>query len=433
MKYFSWFWILSTVMVFGSSLAEVIRLSKNNPSLQAATQQAEVYTHLYDVAKSKNYPSVDLSYGGTYLNEEPVVFLRGSFPGLPPGTAMQVQSQNFYSGALKLTYPLFTGFAVTAGIEEAKLRMDRAKLEAKDAKRNLYLGIVQAYVAAVSMKHLLVSQQKALEATQKSYDKAKGFFDQGISSPSELYLIQAGLYAIRTQKTETLNHYNIALNRLSMMTKTKIDTVEQLPRTHKFSLERLKQKALQKRPDLMAIRIMVQEQQSKIIQAESANYPTVALFGQLARVGDGPGLNGDGYSNKDRSAVGFQVSYNLFSGFETEKQIEAAKVGRLSTKLMLQSYSDKVSTEVYESYLTYQSLLSQKKEAKAQVKAQKSYQKLIEGQFDNQLADADQLSRAISSLAMARAALIIVEARLYAAYSKALLQVDNETFLSTLK
>ena len=433
MKYISWFWILSTVMVFGSSLAEVIHLSKNNPALQAATQQAEVYAHLYDVAKSKDYPSVDLSYGGTYLNEEPVVYLQGSFPGLPPGTAMQVQSQNFYSGALKLTYPLFTGFAVTAGIEEAKLRMDRAKLEAKDAKRNLYLGIVQTYVAAVSMKHLLVSQQKALEATQKSYDKAKGFFDQGISSPSELYRIKAELYAIRAQKTETQNHYKIALNGLSMLAKTKINNVEQLPRTQKFSLGRLKQKALNNRPDLMAIRLMIKEQQSKITQAESANYPSVALYGQIARVGDGPGLNGDGYSNKDRSAVGFQLSYNLFSGFETQKQIEAAKVGKLSTQLMLQSYSDKVSTEVYESYLTYQSLLSQKEVAKAQVKARKSYQKLVEGQFDNQLADADQLSRAISSLAMARAALIAVEARLYAAYSKALLQVDNETFLSTLK
>ena len=433
MKYFSWFWILGTAAVFGSSLAEVIHLSKNNPSLQAAEKQAEIYAHLYGAAKSKNYPSADLSYGATYLNEAPVVFLQGSFPGLPPGTDMQIQSQNFYSGALKLTYPLFTGFAVTAGIEEARLRMDRAKLEARDAKRNLYLGIVQTYVAAVSMKHLLVSQQKALEAIQKSYDKAKGFFDQGISSPSELYRIEAGLYAIRAQKTETKNYYNIALNGLSMLTKATINDVKQLPRTQNFSLERLKQKALKNRPDLIAMRIMVKEQQSKITQAESANYPTVALYGQLAQVGDGPGLNGDGYSNKDRSGVGFQVSYNLFSGFKTQKQIEAAKVGKLSTQLMLQSYSDKVSTEVYESYLTYQSLLSQKEEAIAQVKAQKSYQKLVEGQFDNQLADADQLSRAISSLAMARAALIVVEARLYAAYSKALLQVDNETFLSTLQ
>ncbi|MEA3372935.1 MAG: TolC family protein [Campylobacterota bacterium] len=433
MRYFSYLWLLISTISFGSSLEETIALSEQNPSIQAAMQQAKVYEQLHDTAKSGNYPSLDLSYGATYLNEDPVVYLQGSFPGLPPGTAMQVQARNLYSGALKLTYPLFTGFAITARIDEAKLRMHRASLEADDAKRNLYMGIVRAYAAAVTMKHLMASQEEALKATQKSYDKAKGFFELGMCSASELYRIEASLHAIKSEQIKTENRHKIALSQLSLMTRSTIKDVEPLPQIQELSLEQLTQKAMQNRPDLQAMRLMVKEQQSKVDLAKSSYYPTVGLFAQAARVGDGPELDGDGYTNKDRSAAGFQVNYNLFSGFQSQSQLEAAREGKLSAELMLQFYIDKVTTEVHESFLTYRSLLSEREAARAQLKAQESYEKLLEGQFDNQLADADQLSRAISSLAMARAALIAVEARLYTAYSKALLQVDNETFLSTLK
>lgn len=53
--------------------------------------------------------------------------------------------------------------------------------------------------------------------------------------------------------------------------------------------------------------------------------------------------------------------------------------------------------------------------------------------FENQLTDADVLSRSISASATARAFLIQIETKLYETYAKLLLEVDNETFLSSLK
>ena len=206
-----------------------------------------------------------------------------------------------------------------------------------------------------------------------------------------------------------------------------------MPNIEKLSLESLTQQALQNRPDLQALEVMVKEQQSQVDLAKSTNYPTVALFAQASQVGDSPELDGDGHTNKDRSAAGFMINYNLFSGFKTQSQIEAAREGKLSAELTLQAYTDKVKTEIYESYLTYESLLGALEAAKAQVKARESYEKLVQEQFDNQLADADTLSRAISSSAMSRASLISIDAKLYAAYAKALLQVDNNTFLNIIK
>ncbi|MEA1893346.1 MAG: TolC family protein [Campylobacterota bacterium] len=433
MKNFAYIGILCAVMSYGSTLEEMITLSEKNPSIKAALHQAKVYKSLHSAAQSENYPSLDISYGGTYLHEDPVMYLNSSFAGLPPGTEMQVQARNLYVGAVKLTYPLFTGFAVTAQIDKSKLRMKRASLEAEDAKRNLYINIVQAYTTALSLKHLIDSEQKAYEATQKSYDKAKAFFDLGMSSSAELYRIEANLNAIKAKQIQTDNGYKIALSQLSLMTKEKIMDVKVLPNIEELSLEKLTKQALQNRPDLQALRLMVKEQQSEIDLAKSSYYPSVALFAQASQVGDTLELDGDGYTNKDRSAAGFSINYNLFSGFKTQSQIEAAREAKLSVELSLQAYTQKIKTEIYESHLTYKSLLGAFEAAKAQVKAQEAYEKLVLGQFENQLADADTLSRAISSSAMSRASLISIDAKLYAAYAKALLQVDNKTFLNTIK
>jgi len=72
-----------------------------------------------------NYPSLELSFSGRYLREKPVMYVGNSFPSFPPGTALQVQSQNQYSGTLKLTYPLFSGFAVSSLIDTAKYEAKR--------------------------------------------------------------------------------------------------------------------------------------------------------------------------------------------------------------------------------------------------------------------------------------------------------------------
>jgi outer membrane protein TolC len=425
MKKIVYLGLFCSILSFGSSLEKTITLSEQNPSIKAAIQQAKVYKKLHEATQAGNYPSVDFSYGATYLYEDPVMYLGG--------TTMQLQSRNLYSGAIKLTYPLFTGFAISSQIDKSKLRMNRASLVADDAKRNLYMGVVQVYTVALSLKHLISSEQEAHEATQKSYNKAKAFFDLGMSSSAELYRIEADLNAIKAKQIQTKNAYKITLSQLSLMANEKIVDIESLPNIEKLSLKALTEQALQNRPDLQALEIMLKEQQSQIDLAKSAYYPTVALFAQASQLGDSPELDGDGYTNKDRSATGFMINYNLFSGFKTQSQIEAAREGKLSVELTLQAYTQKIKTEIYESYLTYESLLGALEAAKAQVKAQESYEKLVQEQFENQLADADTLSRAISSSAMSRASLIAINAKLYASFAKALLQVDNETFLNTIK
>ena len=427
------FILISSQILYATALEKIIALADDAPLLQAANAKSQAYEKLYEAQKSLDYPSLDLTYSGTYLKEKPVMYMQSSFPLLPSGSALQIQSQNQYKGTLRLSYALFSGFAVSSLIDKAKYEAKKEALAAEDTKRNLYLGVVALYAKALSFKHLIDSQKIALEATQKSYDKAKAFYELGLIAPSQLYRLEAALNAAKSRLLEIQNSYKVALTQLSALVGKEIIQIQELPQIHIVSLKTLTQEALTKRPDLLALSMMVHKQQSQIALAKSSYYPSVALFVQASQVGDGVDLNGDGFTNKDRSAAGFVINYNLFNGLKSSNEIQAAQAAKLSAETMLHSYADKVRSEVKASYLTYTSLQAQKKALEAQLKAQLSYEKLVLGEFENQMADADKLSRAIAASAMARSALIALNTKLYTAYAQMLLEVDNEHFLQTLK
>ena len=432
-KSYIYFALLLSTCSFSSTLKEIVLQIPNTPSIQAMQNKAKAYEKLHDASKSTAYyPSLDLSYKGMYLKDKPVVYFNfpAPLPSNPDG--IQIESQNQYSGALTLSYPLFTGFAIESKIESSRLKALKAKLATKDAKRNLYMMIVQAYGAAVSFKQLIASQKTALDSTRKSYVKAKAYYDLGMISLAQVYRVASSLHTMEATVIKTKNQYKVSLNQLAYLSHSKIDTVESLPNAFSVQFNKLEALALKNRPDLKSLKLIIKEQQSKIKLAQSQYYPTVGLFARAAYTGDGANLDGDGYTNKDKSAVGFVVKYNLFSGFKTKNEVEAAQAAKLASQFMLSSYKDKVKSELYQSYLMYQSFTEQLKASKARVKSAKAYEKLIRGEFENQITDADVLSRAIASSAMARAALIAVKVQVYTSYAKLLLEVSNNTFLKTL-
>lgn len=419
------FCLCLTTVSYAVTLQEAVTYAQSNPTVKAAQSSAKSYAKLHDASKAKAYyPSLDLSYNGLYLKDKPTVdFLGGTF---------QLQPQNQYSGVLTLSYPLFSGFAIESQMQITQLEAHKAKLKTLDIKRNLYLGIVRVYTAALSLKQLKSSQNLAFDASKKSYKKAQAFYKLGMIAPAELYRIAASLHSIEAQLISTKNQYKTALRELSFLSHHPINNISKLPNTASFDFDMLQKQALEKRPDLEMLRMLVKEQSNKIKLAKSQYYPNVAIFARAAYTGDTPRLNGDGYTNKNKSALGFMLNYNLFNGFETKNEVQAAQEAKLASEFMLASYKEQIRSQLYQDYLTFSSYKEQLTAAQAEVEAAESYEKLIQGEFENQISDADTLSRAISGSALARAKLINTKAQMYLSYAKILLEVDNNTFLNRL-
>lgn len=424
MKSIVLFVFLASLLLKAESLDEILSLITANPQLKTAQQMSRSAAAQYAAQKSANYPSLDLLYSANYLFERPVVYLK--VPGA--SATLQMQSQNQYDGSLRLSYALFSGFSISAGIDAAKFSMQRSRLETEDLKRNLYLGGISAYASAVAAKEFAAAQEKALMAIEKSYEKAKEMNVQGMLRSSALYRIEASLHETKAELTRANNNYLSALNLLSYLASRTISSVKTLPKHHHIDEEELLESALIKRPDLQALRKISSAQKSLVKLKKSGFYPSLSLFAQLARHGDDPMLDGDGYTNKDRSAAGFRLDYNLFGGLKDIHETEAARKELLSAQWRIVAYEALIKKEIKEDYLGFASLKSQLRADESGLKASEAYYELVKSEFDNQLSDADLLSRAIASLAAARSRRSATQARLYAAYAKMLLQVDVQTY-----
>jgi outer membrane protein TolC len=423
---------LAGPLLCAQTLPELVTASKSAPLLKAADAQSDVYEARSGAAQSAAYPSLDVALTGTYLKDKPLVFIQ-SGSGLPPGTALQTQSQELYFGSVRLTYPLFTGFAVSAGIDAAKIEAMQSQLKTEESRRNLYLQLVRTYAEAVAAKALRQADDEAMKAMQRSYDKAEGFYKKGLLAESELLRIKADRIAVVADRIRDNNLYETALLQLSYLSDTNVTAVAPLPKAEAPDPETVLSEALAKRPDLQALKAQLQLAEAHEDAAESGYYPKVSLYAQLARQGDTPALDGDGYTNKDKSAAGFEISYNLFGGYKTRYEREAAKKEQLGAQWALSAYEQQIRTELQSSLLSLRSLRSEREAAHARVQAEEAYCARIEGQFEHQLADADRLSRAIASRAKARSALAVADARLYTAYATLLLQISPDTFETALK
>jgi outer membrane protein TolC len=423
---------LAGPLLCAQTLPELVTASKSAPLLKAADAQSDVYEARSGAAQSAAYPSLDVALTGTYLKDKPLVFIQ-SGSGLPPGTTLQTQSQELYFGSVRLTYPLFTGFAVSAGIDAAKIEAMQSQLKTEASRRNLYLQLVRTYAEAVAAKALRQADDEAMKAMQRSYDKAEGFYKKGLLAESELLRIKADRIAVVADRIRDNNLYETALLQLSYLSDTNVTAVAPLPKAEAPDPETVLSEALAKRPDLQALKAQLQLAEAHEDAAESGYYPKVSLYAQLARQGDTPALDGDGYTNKDKSAAGFEISYNLFGGYKTRYEREAAKKEQLGAQWALSAYEQQIRTELQSSLLSLRSLRSEREAAHARVQAEEAYCARIEGQFEHQLADADRLSRAIASRAKARSALAVADARLYTAYATLLLQISPDTFETALK
>jgi len=398
--------LLFPALIYAQTYQEILDDVDHALQLKSAKQLQKSAKLMAEAKRGKNLPSLDLSFSGVWLKEKPTVtFANTTFP---------LSSQRNFTGSLKLSYPLFTGFAITADIDKAMWESEEASLKVLDLKRNLYLQATQLFGAIYATQEKLKAQQEAKKAIEDAYKKAKGLFDNGILPPADLYNIEAKRYAIEAEIIDAKSQKDQLLNRLSFILNHPITSVEfsNYP-TLQLNKNEMITTALNHREDIQALQRALKINQEVEKLAKSRYYPTVALTAELKRKGNTLALNGDGVSNADQSYIGTALSWNLFNGFADEKQYEASRLRTLSAQTALNDYKNRVKTELENAFLMLSALQSKLLSAKMELKAQKEYYKLTKGRFENQLASADELSRAIADLSSARAKVSVLESQIF--------------------
>ena len=400
--------------LFAQTYTDLLHRLESSYRYKSAQALTEASESLYQASQGKNLPTLDATLSAIEFNEIPNMTLH--MPSLFPNPiTAPVGTKKHVEGALILTYPLFTGFAISSSIDKAKLEHEEASLKLINLKRNLAMQTTLLYSTIIAEEKSIRALKSSQEAIQKAYLKAKGFYDNGMLAPSELSAIEAKKYDIDAQIMDHENARSQYLNQLSALLSTPVTSIEGDVYSDAPVLQESEalHKALEEREDVQAMQKSIDVAQSSVELAKSKNYPTVALIGMLKHQGDSLALNGDGYTNADKSYLGLNVTYTLFNGFSDAHAIDAARASKMSAIFDLQAYQDQVKTEVTNGFLELRTLEKKLQSAKEEFHANETYSDLSQGRFNNQLISADELSRAIASKAASEAKVAAIQSQLF--------------------
>ncbi len=404
--------LILPLFLWAESYEEVMKLIDNSLSMQSALKLQESADMLYKSSKGANLPKFDLSLNAVRLRETPTVIFHLPTSSYPLKAPMGTKSR--YEGSMGISYPVFSGFAISSLIDKAKWQKEEARLKVLDLKRKLHIKATTLYSAILSLKETIKAQKEALKATVAALEKAKGLYKNGLLPPSDLYNIKAHKFETESMILESEGKKEELLNDLGSLVNKQIKDVEPfMYKREKLDKEEILKSALKNRADILALKSVLKTDEADIDLAKSRYYPTIAVSAALKRKGDSLRLNGDGYTNADESYIGTQIKWNLFNGFSDRCNVEAARLKKLSLQKRLQDYINLVKTEIDNAFLRLKTIKAKIKSAKMRLKAQEEYYRLTKGRFENQLSSADELSRAIASLSKAKAKLAALKNELF--------------------
>jgi outer membrane protein TolC len=416
------FFLILPILIYAQTYQEILNDLDNSLQLKSAKELEKSAKLIFEAKKGENLPDIELSLNSAWLKDEPTVnFLNSTYPF---GT-----KQNF-TGSLKLTYPIFTGYAISSEIKKSNLMYKQTSLKVLDLKRNLYLRATELFGAIYSLEKTLNAKIEAKKAIISAYNKAKGFYDNGMIPLADLYNIEAKKYEIEADITDTKNQKNAYLNQLRYLLNKQISSIEfKDQKSSTLNKDNIISTALKNREDIRALKYALEVNKEDENLAKSRFYPKLALVGEFKKQGDTLSLNGNGFSNADQSYIATNISWNIFNGYTDKKQYEASRYKTLSATTTLEDYKNLVKTEIENSFLTLEALKLKLKSANMEFKAQKEYNKLIQGRFDNQLSSADELSRSIANLSSAKAKVSVLKSQIFIQEEKIKLMAGLNYFI----
>ena len=117
----------------------------------------------------------------------------------------QRQEFNFFKGGsegqwfptsligLKLTVPIFDGFAKSARVKKAKLELEKTTNNLEQLKASIDYDVVQAKLKITSSVVTMDNQKKNMQLAEQVYNTTKKKYESGLGSNQEIYNAQAEL------------------------------------------------------------------------------------------------------------------------------------------------------------------------------------------------------------------------------------------------
>jgi len=262
--------------------------------------------------------------------------------GLLPDSANVILEDQVIRPTVSVLMPLYTGGLTSSAKEVANIKAQRSQLNTQQQQDIQRFELIQAYFNAQLQKQLLDSSRSNFNAMQSHYNNALKLEQQGfISKGQRMQFEVAKNNAQRTyQNAEaSLRSSLFQLNNLLQSSQiTDLSTPLFVNSAQSQSLNSLL-KTYQDQSSLIRKMQMDTQLANANVKAQSAaKKPNLFAFGEYS------------LDEKQNWIVGVVARYNLFSGVDKNKNIQAAELQRYASELMTERSKQEIENIIYKSY-----------------------------------------------------------------------------------
>lgn len=353
-------------------------------SFESAVREAEAGIK---AAKAERLPDVDASAAFSYLGGGRITdrdFSNGF------GVHIPHYGNNF---ALTASMPIYTGGAITSGINLSRLTADMAQANAADNRQRVRMLLVGYYLQLHNLKNQERVFEESIALTETLIAHTKKRQAEGVVLKNDLTRYELQLESLRLGRTQVQNQSKIINHQL--LTALNIDEdVEILP-SESFELKieeternerHWQQTATDNSPALQRAELGVKMNEEKVQMEKSARRPTVALVAEEHLDGpitiEIPNIN----KNMNYFFVGVGVKYRFGALYKNNHKIKQARLATETARQQQQTAIEGVENAVQAAYTDYQTTVEELKTNLKSVELANQNYDVVSNRYDNGLA-----------------------------------------------
>ncbi len=327
------------------NLDEIVKIAQhNNPQIEIARQQCLQSSGIHTQAISGYLPHLGVggSVGRQYIdNVEP-----------DDTENVNVASVN----ASQLIYD----FGNTGGaIESSRMSLKAFDDNLYRVRQDIVLASKRAFYDVLARKRLIAVEAQAVKDYEQQLYRAEKYFDAGVRTKIDVTNAGVKLSESKLAHLQARSNYKTARVRLEQVLGIKpnygnyllasnegeLDQLAGSKPVMSGSLEDLLSKAFENRTDMQAVKSLVMAAEADIRRAKSGYFPSISANAGYDE------YDTDMAVFEDQWRVGIDLTWELFSGFQTDGEVVEARGKLQEVQATLMDLQLFITREVTDSYL----------------------------------------------------------------------------------
>lgn len=301
-------------------------------------------------------PTLSTSYSYTRLNEAPetvTVDLTKTPPVMKPAPA---GTRDNYTWDLTLMQPLFTGGKLLETYRISRLGVDASRLDAMTTVQDLVETVTETYFSILKAERMLDVARQSLDRLEAHLETARSFYEVGMIPRNDLLYAEVEVAGGQQNLVLAENGVQLAKARFNTLLRRDIDLpveVEDILHYRSFDKEfgACLALGLDSRPEIKAREVRLEQAQRAVSFAKGDYYPSLSVGGTYSRFGDTPGVDGNGYQDRESWYLIAVAEWDLWEWGRTKHSVDASSSRERQARNSLSFVRDQVALEIKSSYL----------------------------------------------------------------------------------